>query len=348
MYFRRSDRRAVLFVLIVILAIWGGVMIERHFLRPQSVASSFLDERVIDSLERPFQGTIGEGDSAIMVSMAAVTGDAEMAVGTSVETFPFDPNTADAETLRRLGLTEWQIKNIQKYRARGGRYHRPEDFKRLYGMTPEVYERLAPVIRIDKRFRYYDEADFAADDAQLEVQREAQKAYNAVLRAARQAHFDSIRAATCGAEMAYRDSLAALYPHRDKFKELVQIDLNTVDTTTLMRVPGIAAVRARQIIRYRERLGGFVSPDQLAEIEHFPAGELAEWFIASTENVRRLNVNQANVGQLARHPYIGYARAKAIETFRRNNGRIDNIDQLRLLKDFSEEDVRRLQPYLEY
>ena len=42
-----------------------------------------------------------------------------------VETFFFDPNTADSTMLLRLGLSPWQVRNIYKYRARGGRYHRP-------------------------------------------------------------------------------------------------------------------------------------------------------------------------------------------------------------------------------
>ena len=34
-----------------------------------------------------------------------------------VETFPFDPNTADSTTLLRLGLAPWQVRAIYKYRA---------------------------------------------------------------------------------------------------------------------------------------------------------------------------------------------------------------------------------------
>lgn len=71
-----------------------------------------------------------------------------------VETFYFDPNTADSTTLLRLGLRPWQVRNIYKYRAAGGRYHRPDDFSKLYGLTLEDFQRLRPYIRIDKKFRY--------------------------------------------------------------------------------------------------------------------------------------------------------------------------------------------------
>lgn len=71
-----------------------------------------------------------------------------------VETFYFDPNTADSTTLLRLGLRPWQVRNIYKYRAAGGRYHRPDDFSKLYGLTLEDFQRLRPYIRIEKKYRY--------------------------------------------------------------------------------------------------------------------------------------------------------------------------------------------------
>ena len=68
------------------------------------------------------------------------------------ECFPFDPNTADSTQLLRLGLQSWQVRNIYKYRARGGIYRRKEDFARLYGLTVKDYRRLEPYIRISKDY----------------------------------------------------------------------------------------------------------------------------------------------------------------------------------------------------
>ena len=61
---------------------------------------------------------------------------------------PFDPNTADSTVLLGLGLQEWQVRNIYKYRAAGGVYRRPLDFARLYGLTRKQYRELEPYIRI--------------------------------------------------------------------------------------------------------------------------------------------------------------------------------------------------------
>ena len=65
-----------------------------------------------------------------------------------VERFPFDPNTADSTQLLRLGLQPWQVRNIYKYRAKGGIYRQKEDFAKLYGLTVKQYRELEPYIQI--------------------------------------------------------------------------------------------------------------------------------------------------------------------------------------------------------
>lgn len=70
----------------------------------------------------------------------------------SKESFYFDPNTADSTQLLRLGLQPWQVRNIYRYRAKGGVYRKKEDFARLYGLTVKDYRRLEPYIRISEDY----------------------------------------------------------------------------------------------------------------------------------------------------------------------------------------------------
>lgn len=60
----------------------------------------------------------------------------------------FDPNTVDSLTLLHLGFKPWQAKNMLKYRAKGGKYRKKEDLKKLYGMTDSMYLALTPYIYI--------------------------------------------------------------------------------------------------------------------------------------------------------------------------------------------------------
>lgn len=62
---------------------------------------------------------------------------------------PFDPNTADSVTFLNLGLPPWMAKNILRYRSKGGKFRKPEDFKKIYGLTEEQFATLVPYIHID-------------------------------------------------------------------------------------------------------------------------------------------------------------------------------------------------------
>ncbi|MBO5186191.1 MAG: helix-hairpin-helix domain-containing protein [Prevotella sp.] len=221
------------------------------------------------------------------------------------ELFYFDPNTADSTALLRLGLQPWQVRNIYKYRARGGIYRKPSDFARLYGLTAGRYKALEPYIRISSD---YKSASVFAE-----------------------------------AEHDKRDSLK--YPV--KIGDSERIVLNTADTTQLKRVPGIGSGFARAIVAFRERLGGYVSIDQLDEIDDFPL-DAKHFFVLGDSKPRKIDVNTCTLAQMKRHPYMGFFRAKAIVDYRRIHGALTNIDELALHRDFPGEAIKRLKPYLEY
>ena len=222
-----------------------------------------------------------------------------------VETFPFDPNTADSSQLLRLGLSPFQVRNIYKYRARGGVYRRKEDFARLYGLTVKDYRRMEPFIRIS--------SDYQPAASLVDRQRPP------------------------------RDTLR--YPV--KLREYEHIVLNTADTSQLKKVPGIGSYYAKEIMRRGQWLGGYVSIDQLDEIDGFPQSA-KQYFVIDHPSPKRLNISKLSLDQLRRHPYINYYQAKAIVDYRRLHGNITSLEQLRLSRDFTPEAIRRLEPYITY
>ena len=72
----------------------------------------------------------------------------------AAELFQFDPNMATAEDFMRLGLYDWQARNVMKYRAKGGTFHKPSDFAKIYGLSREQFTTLEPYIYISDEFRY--------------------------------------------------------------------------------------------------------------------------------------------------------------------------------------------------
>jgi DNA uptake protein ComE-like DNA-binding protein len=233
-----------------------------------------------------------------------------------LERFAFDPNTADSTQLLRLGLQPWQVKNIYKYRAAGGIYRKKEDFARLYGLTVKQYRELEPYIHIS--------ADYLPASTLIkEEQREEQQVEQRVEH--------------------QRDTLR--FPV--KIAEGEHIDLNAADTSLYKKVPGIGSYYSRKIAEYGRRLGGYVSTNQLDEIENFPS-EAKKYFSVNASNVHQLNVNRLSLNELKRHPYINYYQAKAIIDHRRLQGPLHSLSELRLLPDFPVEAIKRLEPYVCY
>ena len=113
-------------------------------------------------------------------------------------------------------------------------------------------------------------------------------------------------------------------------------------------MPGIGSFFARKIVEYRERLGGYYRVQQLLEIEDFPETAVDFFIIPDDTQFRKLNVNRLSLNELKRHPYINYYQARAIVDYRRLHGRLESLQQLSLLKDFPQEAIERLEPYVEY
>ena len=132
-----------------------------------------------------------------------------------------------------------------------------------------------------------------------------------------------------------------------KIRETEHVVLNTADTTALKTVPGIGSYFARRIVQYGQRLGGYVSIDQLDEIENFPQ-EAKHYLVVEGPHPHKLNVNQLSLDELKRHPYINFFQAKAITDYRRLHGPIKSLQDLRLSKDFPPEAIERLLPYVAY
>lgn len=62
--------------------------------------------------------------------------------------FPFDPNTVDSITMRKLGLKEKTTTILLHWRTKGKVFHRKEELKKLYTLSEEEYNRLEPYIEI--------------------------------------------------------------------------------------------------------------------------------------------------------------------------------------------------------
>ena len=222
---------------------------------------------------------------------------------------PFDPNLADSIELLSLGLPNFVVRNIIKYRQKGGSFSSPTSLSRIYGLTEEKFMELKPYITI-----------------QQPVVRKSGTAEVSVSK-------DSVS----------HNGFEKLF----KYPEGTLVDANRADTNELKKIPGIGSGIAKGIVAYRKRLGGFFALEQLYEVKYFTP-ELLRWFKLEDRAVRLLVINKANLEELRAHPYLNFYQAKVIVDHRRKKGPIKSLSQLALYEEFTEKDLNRLSAYISF
>ena len=136
-----------------------------------------------------------------------------------------------------------------------------------------------------------------------------------------------------------------------KYKEKVVVELNSADTTILQKIPGIGSSFSKRIVKYRALLGGFYTVEQLAEvygIDEERYEKLNPWFRVDSSLVLPLHVNQADFRTLIRHPYLNKQQTVVILNCIKRKGKLSGWNELKLLEEFTEQDIKRLKPYLSF
>ena len=315
-YLQKSDRKVILTLLLVIVVALTVIF----FAGGESDGE---DSKDVESREHVYHSGKNKANGPLDTPKKA-------------ELFPFDPNTADSTQLLRLGLQSWQVRNIYKYRAAGGVYRQKTDFARLYGLTVKQYRELEPYIRISDDY-------LPASTLLKQERRTSQVSFSQNrgnwTRNQRDRSRDSVR--------QNHGPVPSIPLNSPKLRPGETIVLNTADTTALKTIPGIGPYYARKIVQYGQRLGGYVNVDQLDEIEDFPS-EVKSFLVVCDAHPQKLNLNKLSLNELKRHPYINYFMARAITDYRRLHGPLHSLNDLRLSRDFPQEVIARLEPYVEF
>lgn len=315
--FRKSDRDAIAVLLVVIIAC---VVLIPLLATQDDEASSSAKQQKEQRKSSQYYAQPGENDGSRPAEQAC-------------ELFPFDPNTADSTQLLRLGLKPWQVRSIYKYRSHGGRYYKPTDFARLYGLTLEKYRQLEPYIRIKKEIMARDVITGTSPKTCPNPSKEG----GLGSRSSNQNEAANNKA------ISQSSSLGGV---RGGFKlrQGETIDINTADTTMLKRIPGIGSYFAHRIVELRQRRQAFTSPEELLSIRNFPETSLT--YMTASQTFPKIHINVLSEKELERHPLINYAQARDIIKLRKTVGAIKSAEDLSALPSFPTQSLRRLAPFL--
>ncbi len=124
-------------------------------------------------------------------------------------------------------------------------------------------------------------------------------------------------------------------------------DLNVVSALELQKVKGIGKVLSERILKFRDKLGGFYSSEQLYQVYGLDSTAVLKIQKSTSliANLIKIDVNMSNYKDLNSHPYISWQDASAISKLRREKIFLSKEDIIGVLDSVVYE---KIEPYLGY
>ena len=136
---------------------------------------------------------------------------------------------------------------------------------------------------------------------------------------------------------------------KDVVPDLASIDINTAAAEDMTNIPGIKYPLPYKIAAYREKLGGFLTKEQLKEVPGMNDTiytAIRKYLMMSDIILKKININTATDDDLSLHPYISRNIAKAIFIYRQQHGNYKQIEDIRKISFLKEEVYKKIAPYL--
>jgi DNA uptake protein ComE-like DNA-binding protein len=166
----------------------------------------------------------------------------------------FDPNQIADTTKEFSFLSSKQLSVIRNYLNHGGKFRSKKDFKKMYCISENEYEKMESSIQLP------DSLEFKK------------------------------------------------YENKKSFAEKKVIDIGIADSSELLAVRGIGPAFASRIVRFREKLGGFYSINQLKEVwgitDSVFQNLIPNFILKDTIPFRLIHLNTDSFNVLGSHPYL--------------------------------------------
>lgn len=133
-HFNKQERNGV-FVLSVIIVILFVVRLIIPLLNNDTNTVQFIT----------INSSVTKGDNLPIKNNSAIV---DSPIKISNKRFVFNPNTITEEDAQKLGLSKKLSSTLINFRNKGGKFYKPEDLKKLYGLSPELYKELEHYVLI--------------------------------------------------------------------------------------------------------------------------------------------------------------------------------------------------------
>ncbi|MFN2457700.1 MAG: helix-hairpin-helix domain-containing protein [Chitinophagaceae bacterium] len=285
--FSRKDRIGIFCVLGLGLVIY---LLPRLLAKPFNIVAVQQDTSLLQAIDtlRTNSSAYRNGNKTEEYSNSYQYEPSQASHFSQGELFLFDPNKLSTEGWKRLGLNDRIIRTINNYRSKGGKFYKPEDLKKIWGMPEGFYERVAAHIRIEPpnnnnfhQRNYSTGNNYQKKERQIEIVNVNEADTTAFIA------LPGIGSKLAQRITNFRDKLGGFYSVEQiretyglpdstfqKIKPLLQIDdgavkkinINTATKDQLKVHPYIKWNLANAIVEYRNQHGKYSSLEDLKKI----------------------------------------------------------------------------------
>ena len=300
--FTRKERRGTITIVIFILLITLLPLFFPFFMKDDPVDhSEFAREiakLVVDSSDKKYAGYTNrefENDYS-----------PEYRTGAKAVEFYFDPNTATVKDWMRLGIKQKTATTIQKYISKGGKFYKPEDIRKIWGLPKKDADRLVPYVQIKKddnnRYIVYEKNKYPEKPPNKYP---FGKIQNVQINSADTTSFKNLPG--IGSKLSQR-----IINFRNKLGGFYSVD--QVGET-------------------------FLLPDSTFR-------KIKPFLILDELSVKKININLASLDDLKDHPYIRFHVANAIVQYRNQHGNFSSVDGIKKIMIVTDSIFIKAVPYL--
>lgn len=205
------------------------------------------------------------------------------------ELFLFDPNTASVADWVRLGIKPHTAQTIQKYISKGGQFHKPDDIKKIWGLSPKDAERLIPYVSIKevkKEYLQYERKEYP-DQKNYSTKYPVQKIDINLADTSQYVSLPGIGSKLSKRIIAFREKLGGFYSIDQvgetyflpdstfqkikpylilNSKAIKKMNINFASVDEMKSHPYIKYNIANAIFQYRQQHGSFNSVEEIKKI----------------------------------------------------------------------------------
>ena len=284
--------------------------------------------------------------------------------------YPFNPNYLTDYKGYFLGLTPQQIDKVSAFRQTGRYFQSKQEFKQVAGLSDSLFQKLSPYINIPEyKFKnnthQHNHKQLTTNDMNLATAKDLQS-INGIGPVLSKRIVKYRKAIGGFKDWSQLQKVYGLKPEvitkiQQKFvlkpntklieKPVVKKPINTATADDLQQIYGIGEKLARRIIKYRESIGGFTIKEQVNAVYGLRPETIEQLWnsfkIAHPAKIKiKIDLNDANIKELAKNPYISYQLAKKIVSYRTLHGAFHNFADLLKVPDYPADKHKLISLYL--